>query len=56
MVAAHSLMILGLFVVISNDSFALALFPLTAPRCGDVIDADAALISWDAFDESGQPT
>lgn len=45
-------MILGLFVVISNNSLALALFPLTAPRCGDVIDADAALISWDAFDQS----
>jgi hypothetical protein len=53
--AAGNVILLGLLAVILNPSFTLALFPLTAPRCGDVVDADAVLISWDAFDESGLP-
>lgn len=53
--AAGNAILLFLIAMFLSPSFALELFPLTSPRCGDVVDADAVLISWDAFDESGHP-
>jgi hypothetical protein len=53
--SAGSATLLFLIATFLSPSFSLELFPLTAPRCGDVVDADAVLISWDAFDESGHP-
>jgi hypothetical protein len=54
MIATHIFMLQSLLFLFSSPQFVFALFPLTSPRCGDVIDADAVLISWDAFDEPGQ--
>jgi hypothetical protein len=47
-------MLLSLPSFFANPQSALALFPLISPQCGDVIDADAVQISWDAYEESGQ--
>jgi hypothetical protein len=50
----RNIIFLGVIACILISSSAVTLFPLSNPRCGDVVDADAALISWDAFDEAGQ--